>query len=542
MIRRARQFLASHGPCAAALVIYALAVGGLLALGLRRCAGHLVYPLDDAYIHMAVARNLARHGVWGIDPSGFTSCVSSLLWPLALAAAALVAGAREATPLILNFICGVLLLRAVWRLHRRAGHPAWAAGLTLALVLVVMPLPVMTVLGMEHVAHALLALAFAGVAARLLVREGFTVPESRALWLLAPLLVLARYESLAVLGAACLLFLCRRRWLFALQIGAWGAAPLAIFGFFAVVRGWHFLPNSVLIKAGLAGVGGDVLSFGDGLVGYLIDNEHLVLPFAAAAGLLVLQAALRRHPWRFPFVFGLIYAVAFLPLYIALRPSLFGRYDAWLDCFGVVACGLNLPGAVAALRGWRTAAPQARRAVAMLGLALLLVSPWLAPMAWHMGIRSWYGTLMTWRGSMNIYEQQYQMGYFVGKYYAGRAVAVNDIGAVGYYGGAEVLDLYGLASMETLRLKRDGQYTAAALERLAAQKKVKVALCYENWIGGAIPATWRKAGAWGVRDSCVCGGAWVTFYAVDPAELEPLRAHLKEFGATLPPRVMQNPE
>ena len=37
----------------------------------------LVYGLDDAYIHMAIAKNLARHGVWGVTPFHFASASSS---------------------------------------------------------------------------------------------------------------------------------------------------------------------------------------------------------------------------------------------------------------------------------------------------------------------------------------------------------------------------------------------------------------------------------------------------------------------------------
>jgi hypothetical protein len=35
---------------------------------LRQTNGHFVYSLDDPYIHLAVAKNLARHGVWGVAP------------------------------------------------------------------------------------------------------------------------------------------------------------------------------------------------------------------------------------------------------------------------------------------------------------------------------------------------------------------------------------------------------------------------------------------------------------------------------------------
>jgi len=39
--------------------------GGLYVAATARTGGRLVYPLDDPYIHMAMAKNLSLHGVWG---------------------------------------------------------------------------------------------------------------------------------------------------------------------------------------------------------------------------------------------------------------------------------------------------------------------------------------------------------------------------------------------------------------------------------------------------------------------------------------------
>ena len=66
---------------------------------MKRNDGHLIYPLDDTYISMAMGKNLAEHGVWGVTRHEFSSTSSSLIWPLLLAAADRVLGTNELVPL-----------------------------------------------------------------------------------------------------------------------------------------------------------------------------------------------------------------------------------------------------------------------------------------------------------------------------------------------------------------------------------------------------------------------------------------------------------
>ncbi len=43
----------------------------LLKLGTQHTQGEIIYPLDDTYIHMAVAKNFVEHHVWGITQYAF---------------------------------------------------------------------------------------------------------------------------------------------------------------------------------------------------------------------------------------------------------------------------------------------------------------------------------------------------------------------------------------------------------------------------------------------------------------------------------------
>ena len=64
---------------------YLVATLVVLAIGLRRTDGRLVYVLDDPAIHLSVARALAEHGTWGVVPGQFESASSSPAWTVLLA-------------------------------------------------------------------------------------------------------------------------------------------------------------------------------------------------------------------------------------------------------------------------------------------------------------------------------------------------------------------------------------------------------------------------------------------------------------------------
>src|SRR4051794_10962657 len=93
-----------HGPLFLALAVLWIALAALLAQTLPRTGGHLVYALDDPYIHMAIAKNLAFHGVWGVSADAFSSASSSPLWTLLLAGLFKVFGNHPGIPLVLNLL------------------------------------------------------------------------------------------------------------------------------------------------------------------------------------------------------------------------------------------------------------------------------------------------------------------------------------------------------------------------------------------------------------------------------------------------------
>ena len=113
-----------------AIGLYLGLVGILLWVSLARTGGTFVYAQDDPYIHLALARTLADHGVWGIRPTEFTSASSSPLWTLLLAALWKLGAQAVWVPFALNILFGArpraVVARAI-HVQRRPSGPSRAA-------------------------------------------------------------------------------------------------------------------------------------------------------------------------------------------------------------------------------------------------------------------------------------------------------------------------------------------------------------------------------------------------------------------------------
>jgi hypothetical protein len=112
----------TYGPNAVwarAVAAYALVLGVLGAAIAWLNQGSFSYLLDDAYIHLAISRDLAVHGTWGIAPGVYESASSAPLWTLVLAGITLVAGPLAVwAPLGLNVVAAGLLLHLLVRNQR----------------------------------------------------------------------------------------------------------------------------------------------------------------------------------------------------------------------------------------------------------------------------------------------------------------------------------------------------------------------------------------------------------------------------------------
>jgi len=447
----------------------------------RQIAGASGFPLDDSWIHLQFARNLAEGAGFSFNPGTPVAGSTAPLWTLLLAA-----GAVASSPsLEMAKALGVAMTLGVAILTRRAAL-AWGARTDVALVAAIAllwtgPVAWGALSGME------VALAACLVAAALLAHAHDRLLASAAC---AALATLARPEALLLIpffifARAVTL---RRVAAFAV-VTVVAVAPAALFSL-STAGTLYPATAAAKVEGGLVGWLGGVnepaaltwirrpWTFLTEWIGWLTAT-HWLLPPALVAGLVlmwrragraggVVALALLAHPlgmallapYRGPAFQEGRYSIHLLPLValtlaVALggegrrggppsEPTRAKTPSHELPPRDDVVCPDNTgPG-----RG--TPAPPAQRnawvrtvAVVWLGIAVVSLVPASTRYGWAV---------------QNINAMQVHLGQWADTNLPKTArIAVNDIGAIAYFSRREVIDLMGLVTPDIIPYRRQGE-------------------------------------------------------------------------------------
>ena len=521
-------------------MIAALTVAALLAvqvgLVLVRLDGHFSYTLDDPYIHLALASQIAQ-GHYGLAPGVPAAPSSSILYPFLLAAL-LRAGLGAWGPLAVNaaatLASAALLAAIVGEAAPRAARMrtlplallAASAAMGLNLVGVAMT-------GMEHGLQVALTLAWLLGASRFL-RRGAVAPWWAAVAVSGPLV---RYENATLLLAAVALMALRRRPGAALGLLAAGAAGVVAFSLFLHARGLPWLPSSILAKSAVRDPGNRLAEVGPALhVPYTVLSNLLqpdgVTLLAAAMGVALMVARRARSGAprdRDAVLLGAVALAVSGAQLAAGRVDGFSRYAVYATVLDVAVAALGFaPEIAAAALGFAPEiAAAARRPARGRGVAVVAAAGalLLASVDVHRSVRADLA-------ARNIYEQQHQMHRLAADFYRA-PVAVNDLGEVAFDNPYPVLDLWGLGSEEARLARRDdpsGRWMAG----LADRHRVGLAMIYDACFP-RIPDGWVR------RATLRLGGPLesaafdaVALYATSPGAVAGVDAALDRWGPTLP--------
>ena len=409
----------------------------LFVVAERRVAGVVGFPLDDSWIHLQFARNLAEGAGFSYNPGRPVAGSTAPLWTLLLAGGAVLAGASVAMVKVVGVACAV----GAAVLTRRAAR-AWGAppGVSIAAGVALLwtgPIAWGALSGMEVTLAALLAAGLLVVHAAdrtwiTATLAGLAVTARPEAGLLIPLLLLSRPLTrgrLAALVAIPMVVL----------------APVIAFSW-ATVGAPYPATAAAKVEGGVIGWLGGLrepllVTVAIRPWGFLQEwamwlwRTHPLLPLVILPSIVL--AWRRRGAALGVLGLGLLAHPLGMALLAPYRGPGFqeGRYSTHLLPLALVVVAVSIG---ATLQNRRRAV-----SVAWLALALWLLVPASERYAW---------------GVQNIEAMQVSIGHWVGDNTPPAArLAVNDIGAIAYVSRREIVDLMGLVTPEIVPYRRQGE-------------------------------------------------------------------------------------
>jgi len=530
-----------------ALIIAVLSMWILIYLFLNssflKTGGKLVYSHDDAYIHMTMAKNFSQHGVWGVTKYKFSSSSSSLLWTLLLSFSYSIFGVNELTPFVLNFFFSTVLLLFLYYSFEKFNFYFFKVLFVLICFIIFIPLPNLVFSGLEHVLQILIDIIFIYIAAIAVSSDAALKRKiSRkytSLFLLAPLVTMVRFEGMFLIFSVCILLLFKREFIKSFVLGITGILPVVIYGIVSVSNGWYFLPNSVLLKGNRLK---DLLNFEGFLnfiyigIRHIIYNIHILIIIIIV--LCVLLFLLKKQKSLFSF-YPLMCVIFLITTFIHMLFARTGfflnrpeqvRYDSYLVAIGLFVI-FNFFGYILREKFFVQKGNFLERLVL---IVLIFVS--ILPLA-ERGIRM---SVKVPQATFNVYSQQYQMGLFLGKYYKGEHIIVNDIGAINFLADIKCLDILGLCNKDIGCLILKERYTKENIVKWAYENNARIAIIYDDLLRpiGGVPQKWIKVGEWTISNNVICAFNTVSFYAINIKDVTDLIHNIRKFSTQLPKGVV----
>ncbi len=438
-----------------------------VSLGVYLAASRLMegwgFPLDDAWIHQTYARNLAWLGQWAFIPGVPSAGSTSPLWSALLSPGYLL----HLGPFAWTFILEWLLLAALSILGENAYRAYFDrddTGIPWVGILLVFEWHLVWASG-SGMEVLLLSLIIAGVL--------FALNSSQPRWFLLGLIVGAtvwiRPDGLTLMGPVLMAIILsqagvRQKLQHSVEAAGGFAVIFLPYLLFNRLLSGSIWPNTFYAKQAEYGVYQQIPL----LIRYL--NE-IKLPLIGVGAILLpgfiayAWAAARRMDW--PRIAGILWLLGYIGLYAWRLPVEYqhGRYimPAMPVYFVWAATGMAwLLKTMWQRVGWRWVVSRAW----LVSTALVLAGFWL------IGARTYAGDVAI----INT-EMVRTAEWIAANTPQDALIAAHDIGALGFYGQRNILDLAGLISPEVIPFIRDESRLATYLD----QKQAGYLMTFPSW-------------------------------------------------------------
>ena len=394
--------------------------------------GVFTYALDDAYIHLAMGKNLAEHGVWGVTRYEFSSASSSPLWTLLLATLYHITGSWYLyTPLILTIFSALGLIVMFEKILKHENVTKRLSATALGILIFCVPLFPLIAGGMENILFAFFVIC---TIYAVCIKKEYT-PYAIALFALC--MTATRYEGAFVTAGLSIPLLYKKQWKTLSLILLASCIPIIVFGLYFYSQGGYFFPNSVLLKGnidgGIVGIAHG-MGYSFKIMLYNFSPIPLLLPFLC----IILYRQFKYKSREF-----FITCATVITFFLHSAFAQFGwlyRYEAYLLVMAIVSIVLS----------HNTILGLFSSHIAMRFCMYILIIAIIGSTA----IRTIDGYELPLRYARDIYLQQIQMARFIKQYFPQSHVVMNDIGAACYYTDIHCVDAYGLATVDIARAKK----------------------------------------------------------------------------------------
>lgn len=562
-LKGVKSIILTHWPLYIALLILLVVIATIFLQTINKTGGVFAYALDDAYIHMAIAKNFSQHGVWGITSQEFSSTSSSLLWTLIISIIYFIIGVNDYTPLALNILISFSLIYFLYTNFRENKIINSYNFISLFAIIFIIPLPALIFTGMEHILHITISIVFVIYAAKIIETNNFEFNSALSikLWVLGMFLAAVRYEGLFIVFVVCLLLIIKKQYRYSIYLGTISLIPLIIYGIISIMNGWHWLPNSLILKGNMPSIYtfSDLINKFHNVFDNLFGAVHILniadfgekqvlfLLLIASIILFLLINRMDSSLWKFNNVLMIIFTVSTIIHAMFADFGWFYRYEAYLIALGLY---VNLTFLYEYFKDGKT---NVSIKLSRSHIPNYLVVIFLLILAYPVYIQIFNGVtqpfaqrisislLNTPKANYERYLEHVLPAKFIRDYTNNATIAINDIGAISYYNNnINILDLYGLGSREPLEFRKN-IYDSNVVKEWARNENAKIAYIQIQWteISPLIPEEWIKIAIWKIPHNIVFGDTQFAWYVIDKNKLEEIVYSLKIFSQFNLPEEME---
>lgn len=510
-----------------AVLFFAMCMVYMVAM-LSKTENYFTYILDDAYIHLAIAKNFALHGVWGVTKYTFSSTSSSPIFTMVLSALIYVLGNHEIIPLVFNAVCALLMTYFLNKYYSDYFKDIKAVVGANLFTMLFASIALLVFTGMEHVMQALV------VVVNILCFERWRSSGYKnachAGWFYGTLALLGliRFDSMFYFLSLAFIFLLLKRFRQAVLVLAFGFIPIVVFGYFNHQETGYFLPNSVVVK-------GTKFDFSGGYIkqmASIIFHKIVENRFFYFAGLLPLLISiyLMRKDRKKGLGFQEILSHNFLLVVWCITLFVHGGFSQYTRLYRyevymlIGFCMAIIPRLKTLFEGRNYLSKENRPLSILISFSFILLIFKIKLISFLIVV-----------GSENIYEQQIQSARFLKAHYEDSKVVANDIGAICYFTDIHLLDFEALGSKEMLpfRIRPIGidDEFEKFLTTYTIENGYQLAIAYEEWLEGHTPKNWRKVAFLKINgENAVLGRGHLYIYSIDPKIHEDLKKKVKGFN------------